>query len=335
MKKTKIIIPALGMLLLSTAASVTGTVAWFSMNNFVNATQMKVTAKAESGIVISNQAAASGTGVTWKETAQSTHNDPLAVYPTSTANASTWVHSKSTDSDDNNTDQAYELLDLDDDASTGAGYVESNSVANYQATGTAGTKWTQEEIDQAQEGDPAYNKTTDDWKTEPVEAESAYYLMNSFYIKSSATRITGSTLYVTKVIGTITGSSVSEDLNLALRVLVKLNSGDADADNATAKVFAPFRTADYPYQVVTAIGATNNYTNNTKTNVNAVAPDANNIVNTSFLTGQTIPASSETPLRIDIYLYYEGEDEECKSANLTATLDQLNVQVEFGTTQRQ
>ena len=87
--------------------------------------------------------------------------------------------------------------------------------------------------------------------------------------------------------------------------------------------------------MVTAIGATNDYTNNTKASVTAVAPDANHIVNTSFLTGQTIPASNEAPLQIDIYLYYEGEDAECKSANLTATLDQLNVQVEFGTTQRQ
>ena len=56
MKKTKVIIPALGMLLLSTAASVTGTVAWFSMNSFVNATQMRVLAKAEKGILISNEA---------------------------------------------------------------------------------------------------------------------------------------------------------------------------------------------------------------------------------------------------------------------------------------
>ena len=45
MKKTKIIIPALGLLLLSTAASVTGTVAWFAANGQVTATGMSVTAK--------------------------------------------------------------------------------------------------------------------------------------------------------------------------------------------------------------------------------------------------------------------------------------------------
>ena len=44
MKKTKVIIPALGLLLLSTAASVTGTVAWFSANATVTASGMQVTA---------------------------------------------------------------------------------------------------------------------------------------------------------------------------------------------------------------------------------------------------------------------------------------------------
>ena len=52
MKKTKIIIPALGILLLSTAASVSGTVAWFSMNKTVTATGMSVTAKSDSSFLL-------------------------------------------------------------------------------------------------------------------------------------------------------------------------------------------------------------------------------------------------------------------------------------------
>ena len=48
MKKTKVIIPALGLLLLSTAASVTGTVAWFAANATVTATGMTVTAVSDS-----------------------------------------------------------------------------------------------------------------------------------------------------------------------------------------------------------------------------------------------------------------------------------------------
>ena len=52
MKKTKIIIPALGMLLLSTAASVTGTVAWFAANATVNANGMAITAKTDSEFLV-------------------------------------------------------------------------------------------------------------------------------------------------------------------------------------------------------------------------------------------------------------------------------------------
>ena len=37
-------------------------------------------------------------------------------------------------------------------------------------TGVEGVKFTQEEIDDAQEGDDAFGKTTDDWKVEPVDA---------------------------------------------------------------------------------------------------------------------------------------------------------------------
>ena len=52
MKKTKIVIPALAVLLLSTAASVSGTVAWFSMNTALNVTGMTVTTKVSSSLQI-------------------------------------------------------------------------------------------------------------------------------------------------------------------------------------------------------------------------------------------------------------------------------------------
>ena len=39
---------------------------------------------------------------------------------------------------------------------------------NVELDPTTGVHWTQEEIDAAQEGDPAYGKTVDEWKTEPT-----------------------------------------------------------------------------------------------------------------------------------------------------------------------
>ena len=53
MKKTKIVVPALAVLLLSTAASVSGTVAWFSMNTSINVSGMQVKTKVSSNLQIS------------------------------------------------------------------------------------------------------------------------------------------------------------------------------------------------------------------------------------------------------------------------------------------
>ena len=60
MKKTKIIVPALGLLLLSTAASVTGTVAWFAANRIVTASGMSVTVKSDSTFLLIQAAPVEG-----------------------------------------------------------------------------------------------------------------------------------------------------------------------------------------------------------------------------------------------------------------------------------
>ena len=60
MKKTKIVIPALGLLLLSTAASVTGTVAWFASQATVTATGMSVTVKSDSAFLLIKAGAVEG-----------------------------------------------------------------------------------------------------------------------------------------------------------------------------------------------------------------------------------------------------------------------------------
>lgn len=290
MKKTKIIVPALGVLLLSTAASVTGTVAWFSMNNFVTAEGMNVKAKAENGIVISNAA----DGVSWKDSATSLHTSTLEVKPTSTATAATWVHSTSNDAADENTGNDYALLTTAVDSATGAGYVDENA-------------------------NSAYDSATD----------SVYYSMHSFYIKSSAQAITN-TLYITNVKATLPAPQNSENLNKALRVLVKLNGA------ATAKVYSPVYAAAN-YSVATSAGKYDieqpgAATRATVTPINASG--TNGLIATAsqeFLEDQVIPANDGTPLQIDVYLYFEGEDPNCISDNLTATLDSINVSVTFGT----
>jgi len=98
MKKTKIIIPALGILLLSTAASVTGTVAWFSMNEKVSATGMQIKAKGEAGIAIGAYTANNATAPVasaFSDTASGCNSSKADMIPTWTNDASNWYHAKS------------------------------------------------------------------------------------------------------------------------------------------------------------------------------------------------------------------------------------------------
>ena len=86
MKKTKVIIPALGLLLLSTAASVTGTVAWFAANASVSATGMNITATTDSTyLVISRSATLASLNTVAIE-------NPVSgsVLPTNWVNDTTW-----------------------------------------------------------------------------------------------------------------------------------------------------------------------------------------------------------------------------------------------------
>ena len=53
-EKIKAIMMALPLMILSTAAAVTGTVAWFTASNVVNVEGMSIQAEAEEVIVISN-----------------------------------------------------------------------------------------------------------------------------------------------------------------------------------------------------------------------------------------------------------------------------------------
>ena len=264
MKKTKVIIPALGLLLLSTAASVTGTVAWFAANASVTASGMQLKAKAEQGILISTQTAASPSSA-WGASATALNSGSgVAVFPTSTANASTWYHNKGVDIEHSTAAGAYETLSITE--TSGVGYDAS---------------------------------------------DNAYYLHNTFYVKASSDTAFTAPLIVNQVTGT--GSSQSVDLDKALRVLVKQGSNVA--------IFAPFNgtAAELTYSVhgdteITAINATVEKENHQLNNALSY-PEITNAV----------------PVAIDVFIYFEGEDVNCKSENITNTLDALSITLVFGT----
>jgi hypothetical protein len=91
----KKLIPAAGMLAVSATMLATSTYAWFSMNTQVTAKGMQVKAKAEGGIVISNDAETSN----WVQEADASYTTKAELFPISTADFNTWYHAKSTEAD--------------------------------------------------------------------------------------------------------------------------------------------------------------------------------------------------------------------------------------------
>jgi hypothetical protein len=78
-------------------------------------------------------------------------------------------------------------------------------LGRIEVTAVAGEKYTQEEIDAAQEGDPAYGKTTDDWKVEPIEGvegvEATVYGDINVNLGSSTSGSSATGFYITKYTG--------------------------------------------------------------------------------------------------------------------------------------
>ena len=226
MKKTKLIIPALGMLLLSTAASVTGTVAWFSMNNSVTATGMTLQIKAEDGILISNAAK-----TTWSDSSTAIVGSAVLV-PTSAAAVASpaFVSASSTNSAEAQAQQAvanYTDLTLawnttTNSVSEGKGYVDADS-----------------------------DNTLD-------TDEKCYVLLNNFYIKSSGNAITQKAsetlLYINDVTASLGENATYNKIDNALRVLVVVNTN--------AFIYAPVidqasgtTTVSYKWKNTTSVSA--------------------------------------------------------------------------------
>ena len=140
MKKTKVIIPALGILLLSTAASVTGTVAWFTASNTVKVSGMNIQAQAEQGIVIANESKSN-----YSTAVEASHNGKVtvegsekvqALRSTSTSDFVNWFHGYSDSASLGQSNVVYEALIVSKPAaSTGNGFgtatlVNENSASN-------------------------------------------------------------------------------------------------------------------------------------------------------------------------------------------------------------
>ena len=140
------------------------------------------------------------------------------------------------------------------------------------------------------------------------------YLLNSFYIQSSSTSaISAQDIYLKN----LTAATPAQQLSRALRVLVKQGSN--------VSIFAPVANATLNYDV------------HGDTDTTAIAGSATTDVTTNVLVANTsIPAYTSdgaNALQFDVYCYFEGEDAACKSANIEATFETINISFVLGNKQ--
>ena len=296
----KKLVAAILMLAVSAASLLGSTYAWFTMNKEVSVTNMQVRALAEDGLLV-NEAAAPGN--TWDEeaTAAQTASSKLSMlHPASTADGTTWYHAASTKYNDA----------ADATANTPSGNLVNNA---YETIGTL-TAITSMSNDTASAGTQAAFSTMGATAT----SAAGYYVHYTYYLKTSAQSAltlagaTGTGMYVNikSVTATINGgeTAASADLDKSLRVGIRMKSGGA------FYIYAPVTGYDNSYFVAAGSTATVPIAGTTATRTDLVS----------------LPAVTADGTPVEVYLWYEGEDVSCKSANATAaTLDNIKVDIKF------
>ena len=153
-----------------------------------------------------------------------------------------------------------------------------------------------------------------------------YRYMKQFVIRSATeAAIPDAKLQISNV--TVTNSTNSTvNLNTSIRVGVKVSKGNAD--DSAFYIYAPRSKDTNGTSYFTLVA---DYTGAGAANLKEYAEPQSDDYMT--LAGNAIPAD-DTSLVVDIYIWYEGEDAECKTTNVTSngtvlTPDALSVSVSF------
>jgi len=332
----KKLLPAFGMLMVSASMLATSTYAWFTMNKEVTVTGMKLQAKAEAGLLINEVASATDTH--WDEAAAANAMPGTALIPTSTTNGVKWFHANSkTANDEAGATSGAKSENL-------AGYYEElTGLTSADSAATAGTQAANSVYYKNNNGTDGYQENSTD---------NAYYIMYKYYLKVSneqgLTGLSDSTANAQSVAIksiTVTNESTdnaesdkisSTDLNKALRVGIKIGG--------KMYIYAPMYGDDTTSDAYFAATAVNNTTSasgqiTAQTLTNAeVLPFAKNAMTYTALSslpgisGKAVTVGGTTTYEgeeVDIYVWFEGEDDNCQSDKITKYLDNITVDVAF------
>jgi hypothetical protein len=317
----KKLVPAAGMLALSASMLATSTYAWFTMNKTVEVKGMQVKAQAEAGLLI-NEVKTAGDDY-WDESATALVAPGTALLPTSTTNAAKWFHANS--------------RIASDEAGASANTASGNLAGYYEELAlTSDTTDAVEGVEGTRHAEYSINYINNNGtaKYQANTTDNAYYIMYKYYMRVSkdgglsglAKTENAQNVAIKKVDVTLPESQNSPDLNKALRVGVKLGG--------KMYIYAPVYGAgntSTAYYATTAISNTTGdggvITAQAVTNqlVNAFAKDT-----VAYTALTTLPGLTGDGTEVDIYVWFEGEDENCKTENITDTLDNIEVSVTFG-----
>lgn len=247
MKKSKILVPAVALLALSTAAATTGTVAWFSANTTVSGSGMQVQCVTAKDLVISN-AQNGDYGVS----AVTTNTGNKVLSPASTADTTAF----------------YAIDSANIEYASGQAKVGS-TITDVTATGA-----------------------------------NTYYAKHSFWVKVNGANDASVTSVVLK---SLTIATPSLPISHPLRVAA-VTSEHTEIYSMTG--------GETTYNAVSKAGKIA-YATGTSYGVNATGDAVTEV------TAKTAVSDSEvyfatlgtTAKQIDFYVWYEGQDKDCKSAN--------------------
>ena len=287
------LVPAIAMLACSAVMLSTATYAWFTMNKEVSVTNMQVQAKADQGLLINEVATANDPN--WDEKATTNQTEGIKLHATSTANTGTWYVAYSTKkSSAASAGQSAASADLTSDGYKTLG-TDITTGTTKSVAAVAGTNALQEITWVDADQDTTYDNG------------EGYYVKYTYYLKSSGDAITCSTAAKSKSLNiknvTVTGNTGSADLDKALRVAIVVNG--------KAYIYAPLYEAAQTCYVAAGSTAT--------TTLVGEQPTAM----------ESIPAVTEAGTPVYVYLYFEGEDPNLKTDNVTETLDNLVVSFKF------
>ena len=300
MKKTKIVVPALAVLLLSTAASVSGTVAWFSMNNKVSVTGMSVTTKVSSSILISGTNA---DAASYGDELNQTRTGVLE--PASTVNGVDYFYTTNavTSGDaKENVYKSYSEAEITDNPLTdGADPDWSNALANTNAGKT--------------HYDVLFNNAYGFTGADTAHVSYAY-IDYTFYLKATNTSNATTHLRMTECLMKYANGAISEK---AWRVAVFSQEVTAYAQNISAPASGDKKT-------MLALSGAANFDGN-----QAVA-STTGLGSVTYGTAASlldVAAGDTAWQKVTVRLWLEGEDTTCNNETFAELVDQYTLKLSF------